>query len=219
MEFNLSVIKNELTMDSREIAKFFNKEHKNVKRDIINMLSKLNMPTFERIKDYEQTYIDSRGRTQIFYLLPEMESIVLASGYDIQMREQIVKEWLYLKKRYLQVRAKSKVVRNNFTNTLKAHGYRNPYEYIQTTKQMKAALGITAKKSDMTDKELSFVTASEYLADCGIDDEYGYHEVNPVCVDASFYIANYIAEKKQKKLKLKKTLKKEQENGRYKTYH
>ena len=32
MEFNLSVIKNELTMDSREIAKFFNKEHKNVKR-------------------------------------------------------------------------------------------------------------------------------------------------------------------------------------------
>ena len=204
MEFNLSVIKNELTMDSREIAKFFNKEHKNVKRDIINMLSKLNMPTFERIKDYEQTYIDSRGRTQIFYLLPEMESIVLASGYDIQMREQIVKEWLYLKKRYLQVRAKSKVVRNNFTNTLKAHGYRNPYEYIQTTKQMKAALGITAKKSDMTDKELSFITASEYLADCGIDDEYGYHEVNPVCVDASFYIANYIAEKKQKKLKLKK---------------
>ena len=191
-------------MDSREIAKFFNKEHKNVKRDIINMLSKLNMPTFERIKDYEQTYIDSRGRTQIFYLLPEMESIVLASGYDIQMREQIVKEWLYLKKRYLQVRAKSKVVRNNFTNTLKAHGYRNPYEYIQTTKQMKAALGITAKKSDMTDKELSFITASEYLADCGIDDEYGYHEVNPVCVDASFYIANYIAEKKQKKLKLKK---------------
>lgn len=203
MEFNLSVIKNELTMDSREIAKFFNKEHKNVKRDIINMLSKLNMPTFERIKDYEQTYIDSRGRTQIFYLLPEMESIVLASGYDIQMREQIVKEWLYLKKRYLQVRAKSKVVRNNFTNTLKEHGYKNPYEYIQTTKQMKDALGITAKKSDMTDKELSLVTASEYLADCAIDDEHGYHEVNPVCVDASFNVANYIAEKKQKRLEAK----------------
>ena len=68
---------------------------------------------------------------------------------------------------------------------------------------MKDALGITAKKSDMTDRELSLVTASEYLADCAIDDEYGYHEVDPVCVDASFYIANYIAEKKRKKLKLK----------------
>lgn len=203
MEFNLAVIKNELTMDSREIAKFFNKEHKNVKRDIVNMLSKLNTPTFERIKDYEQIYIDSRGRTQIFYLLPEMESIVLASGYDIQMREQIVKEWLHLKKRYLQVRTKSKVVRNNFTNTLKEHGYKNPYEYIQTTKQMKDALGITAKKSDMTDKELSLVTASEYLADCAIDDEHGYHEVNPVCVDASFNVANYIAKKKQKRLEAK----------------
>ena len=104
---------------------------------------------------------------------------------------------------HLEIRNKSKVVRNNFTNTLKAHGYRNPYEYIQTTKQMKDALGITAKKSDMTDRELSLVTASEYLADCAIDDEYGYHEVDPVCVDASFYIANYIAEKKRKKLKLK----------------
>lgn len=203
MEFNLSVIKNELTMDSRDIAKFFNKRHDHVKRDILNMLPKLNTPTFGDIKDYEQTYVDSRGRTQIFYLLPEKESIILASGYDIQMREQIIEEWLYLKKRYLQIRAKSKVVRNNFTNTLKEHGYKSPYEYIQTTKQMKDALGITAKKSDMTDKELSLVTASEYLADCAIDDEYGYHEVNPVCVDASFNIANYIAEKKQKKLEAK----------------
>lgn len=104
---------------------------------------------------------------------------------------------------HLEIRNKSKVVRNNFTNTLKEHGYKNPYEYIQTTKQMKDALGITAKKSDMTDKELSLVTASEYLADCAIDDEHGYHEVNPVCVDASFNVANYIAKKKQKRLEAK----------------
>ena len=40
-------------------------------------------------------------------------------------------------------------------------------------------------------------------ADCAINDEHGYHEVNPVCVDASFNIANYIAEKKQKRLEAK----------------
>ena len=36
---------------------------------------------------------------------------------------------------HTELRVKSKVVRNNFTNTLKEHGYKNPYEYIQTTKQ------------------------------------------------------------------------------------
>lgn len=204
MDFTLSVVKNELTMDSREIAKFFNKRHDHVKRDIENMLSKLNTPTFGDIKNYKQTYIDSRGRTQIFYLLPEMESIVLASGYDIQMREQIVKEWLYLKKRYLQAREKSKVVRNDFTDTLKEHGYTKAYEYIQTTKQMKDTLGITAKKSEMNDRELSLITASELLARGSITDEYGYHEVNPLCVDASEYIGNFIEERKQKRLEQKR---------------
>lgn len=101
---------------------------------------------------------------------------------------------------HIELRNKSKDVRNNFTDTLKEHGYTKAHEYIQTTKQMKEALGITAKKSEMTDKELSYVTASEYLADCVIDDEYGYHEVNPVCVDASNYIAGYISLRKQKKL-------------------
>lgn len=33
--------------------------------------------------------------------------------------------------------------------------------------------------------------------------EYGYHEVNPVCVDANFNVANYIMEKKQKRLEAK----------------
>ncbi len=204
MDFNLSVVKNELTMDSREIAKFFNKRHDHVKRDIENMLSKLNTPTFGDIKNYEQSYTDTRGRTQIFYLLPEMESIVLASGYDIQTREQIVKEWLYLKKRYLQARAKSKVVRNDFTNTLKEHGYTKAHEYIQTTKQMKNALGITAKKAEMTSRELNLVLASENVATCAITDEQGYHEVNPVCIDASEAVANFLAERKQKRLESKR---------------
>ena len=69
---------------------------------------------------------------------------------------------------------------------------------------MKDTLGITAKKSEMNDKELSLITASELLARGSITDEYGYHEVNPLCVDASEYIGNFIEERKQKRLEQKR---------------
>lgn len=105
---------------------------------------------------------------------------------------------------HTELRNKSKVIRNDFTDTLKEHGYTKAYEYIQTTKQMKDTLGITAKKSEMNDRELSLITASELLARGSITDEYGYHEVNPVCVDASEYISNFIEERKLKKLTAKR---------------
>lgn len=111
--------------------------------------------------------------------------------------EQLLKE-------HIEIRNKSKVVRNDFTDTLKEHGYTKAYEYIQTTKQMKDTLGITAKKSEMNDRELSLITASELLARGSITDEYGYHEVNPLCVDASEYIGNFIEERKQKRLEQKR---------------
>lgn len=105
---------------------------------------------------------------------------------------------------HLEIRNKSKIVRNDFTDTLKEHGYTKAHEYIQTTKQMKDTLGITVKKSEMNDRELSLITASELLAKGSITDEYGYHEVNPVCLDASEAVANFIAERKQKRLEQKR---------------
>ena len=47
---------------------------------------------------------------------------------------------------YKVIRTKSKAIRNNFTDTLKQHGYTKSYEYINTTKAMKKELGITNKK-------------------------------------------------------------------------
>lgn len=103
-----------------------------------------------------------------------------------------------------ELRNKSKHVRNNFTDTLKEHGYTKAHEYIQTTKQMKNALGITAKKAEMTNRELNLVLASENVATCAITDEQGYNEVNPVCIDASEAVANFLAERKQKRLESKR---------------
>lgn len=92
-------------------------------------------------------------------------------------------------------RARSKQIRNMFTGTLHSHGYEKQHEYIQTTLQMKKALGINAKKSEMSLRQLAMVGASEMLSIATVGDEHGYREVNPVCVDASEAVAGYVESK------------------------
>jgi phage anti-repressor protein len=136
-----------------------------------------------------------------FITLDMAKEICMLQRSDIgkQFRRYFIKCERILKE-HIEIRNKSKIVRNNFTDTLKEHGYTKPHEYIQTTKQMKNTLGITSKKSEMNDKELSLITASELLAKSSITDEYGYSEVNPICTDASEYIAKFIEERKLKKI-------------------
>ena len=98
---------------------------------------------------------------------------------------EVEKEW----REFKEVRQKSIEIRNNFTDTLKAHGYTKPHEYIQTTQQMKKPLSITAKKEQMSKKELMGIQAAEFLADYLLEDEQGFYEVNPVCVQASLAVA------------------------------
>lgn len=97
-------------------------------------------------------------------------------------------ERLYKEKQsveYQQTRQKSICVRKLFTETLQEHGIDKNYEYINITRNMKKPLGITARKNDMTKQELKEVTASEYLAEAMLSNEFGYNEVNPVCIEAS----------------------------------
>lgn len=103
---------------------------------------------------------------------------------------------------YLKDRKKSKEIRNTFTDVLNNRGYSKNYEYIQTTIQMKKALGIPAntKKDDMTHEQIGATMASEYTAAAALTDEKGYHEVNPVCVEASKLIAGFIEKKQQQYL-------------------
>lgn len=98
------------------------------------------------------------------------------------------------------IREKSKEIRNRFTAMQKAHGYTEQHEYIQTTRQMKQKLGITAKKDDMTKQELATISAAEWLSIAMVTDEKGYYEVNPVCVTASETVNNAIASKQADKL-------------------
>lgn len=199
----------ELAMDSRDIATLCGKEHKNVLRDIRKMLGELaelknepvnelkNEPVNNQAKNklvekYERQYTDAHGEKRVYYLLPEVECLTLVSGYNVRLRSQIIKDWLYLRKRFSKMRQKSITQRNTFTDTLQEHGYTKQHEYIQTTKQMKKELGITVPKTKMSEKQLKFITASEYVADAMLDDEMGYNEVNPICVEASKGVAKIL---------------------------
>lgn len=75
-----------LTMSSREIAELTGKEHKNVMRDIRNMLDVLGK---DRLS-FERIYKDGAGRDQQEYHLDRELTLTLVSGYDIPLRHRVV---------------------------------------------------------------------------------------------------------------------------------
>lgn len=182
----LSIIDKKLAMDSRDIAKLTKKQHSHVLRDIKNMLEKIDKDKTKNGSSYNiMTYKNINNVTATYYLLDYELTLLLLTGYSVELRAAVVKRWLYLEKHYQTERKKSIEVRNTFTDELKDRGYTKQHEYIQTTSQMKKSLGIIHKKNEMTAKELKAVRASEAMASLFLDDEYGYHQVNPVCVEAS----------------------------------
>ena len=84
-------------MNSLEIAELTDREHKNVMRDIRELLSKgINRLNFELV-DYK----DKKRETRPCYNLTPKGCLILASGYDAVLREKIIDrlEELELQKR------------------------------------------------------------------------------------------------------------------------
>lgn len=82
-----------LTMSSRQIAEYTGKEHKHVRRDIKNMLQALG----EDESKFGRIYIDSMNREQVEYDLNEELTMTLVTGYNVVMRNTVIKEWQRLK--------------------------------------------------------------------------------------------------------------------------
>ena len=79
-----------LTMSSREIAELTGKEHDNVRRDIKNLADSLSL-SFE-----EKTEPSSGGRPSKVFLLHKRETLILVSGYSVEMRARIIDRWMEL---------------------------------------------------------------------------------------------------------------------------
>ena len=82
---SISIISNNQTMSSLEIAKLTGKRHDNVMSDTRIMLESLEIQSPDFLGDYK----DSKGRTYQCFNLPKRETLILVSGYNIQLRAKI----------------------------------------------------------------------------------------------------------------------------------
>lgn len=91
---NFNVIGNNVVIDSREIAELTGKKHKNVLRDIEKVLDVTGgMLTFEH------TYIHPQNNQEYkCYKLPKRETLILVSGYSIELRTKIIDRLEFLEK-------------------------------------------------------------------------------------------------------------------------
>ena len=85
------------TMGTREIAKLTEKRHDHVKRDVENMLGQLGLD----IPKFGGIYFDAKNRQQTEYLLDEELTMTLVTGYNIVLRNRVIKRWKELESREL----------------------------------------------------------------------------------------------------------------------
>lgn len=78
-----------ITMTSREIAELTGKAHKEVTRDIENVLAQAEIDA----RSFAHTYQDTQNRTQKEYRLPKRECDLVVSGYSVKYRLAIIDRW------------------------------------------------------------------------------------------------------------------------------
>lgn len=83
------------TMSSREIAELTNKDHRHVLADIRKMFDELG----ETSAGFSADLPDAYGRPQPAFNLPKRETLILVSGYSIELRARIIDRWQELEAR------------------------------------------------------------------------------------------------------------------------
>lgn len=85
----------EKSMDSREIARLTGKDHRNVRRDIETQLSQIDGGVLR----FENTYRhEQNGQVYKFYRLPYRETMILVSGYSVELRAKVIDRWMELER-------------------------------------------------------------------------------------------------------------------------
>ena len=128
----LELINQEIRMDSREIAELTGKRHDHVIRDIENMLDGLQLgrPSFGA------SYQSEQGKEVKCYRLPYRETMILISGYSIELRAKIVDRWMELE-------AEKKKEIPDFSNPAEAaRAWADAYEQKQLAEEKTKSLQI-----------------------------------------------------------------------------
>ncbi|HAY5092469.1 TPA: Rha family transcriptional regulator, partial [Escherichia coli] len=109
-----------VSMTSVEIAELTGKEHRNVLRDIRNMVEELNGSKTEQRDSgsstlsseidgiAEDTFTDSRGKTHPLYRLDRKNTFILVAGYSVHLRAKCYDYIQTLEHRVLQLEDQKK---------------------------------------------------------------------------------------------------------------
>ena len=81
------------TMDSREIAELTGKRHSTVIFDIESQIGKLGGE-----QEFLSTYTDASNRQSKCYRLPYRETMILVSGYSVELRAKVIDRWMELER-------------------------------------------------------------------------------------------------------------------------
>lgn len=130
-----------LTMTSREIAELTGKRHDNVMADIRKMLVELNgdagLLTFQDTQVNEQN-----GQSYPIFRLPKRETLILVSGYSVEMRARIIDRW-----QELEEQQRNPVLAMNRTDLLKL-----ALDSEEKRQAAEAQLAIAAPKAEALDR-------------------------------------------------------------------
>lgn len=90
------------TMTSLQIAEVTGKQHSNVMRDIRNILEQLeDKRQFNFELSYREQQMPNGGTKQVScYILTKKDSLLLASGYDANLRAKIINRWEELEREH-----------------------------------------------------------------------------------------------------------------------
>lgn len=103
-EIGLIAVNGVPCMDSRDIAKLTEKNHRDVCRDIDIMLEGIKKDA----RSFAHIYLDSMNREQRCFRLPKRETMILVTGYRVDIRAAVIDRWQYLEEANLAPRVKSR---------------------------------------------------------------------------------------------------------------
>ena len=138
---DLQTINHSVTMDSREIAELTGKEHKNVLADIDKMLLAIDIQPAK----FSARYKDAKGEERRCYSLPYRETMILVSGYSVELRAKVVDRWMELEK---------KVARPSIPQTY-AEALRLAADQADKIEAQARRLEIAAPKEEFFDRVMS----------------------------------------------------------------
>ena len=141
---NLMIIEssNVLTMSSLEIAELTGKQHKDVIRDIRNMLNQLEIHSAQFCAQYK----DSTGRSLPMFNLPKRETLCLIAGYNVQVRMRIIDRW-----QELEAKGKPDLSTDVGKLLLIQEMAAKQLELISENKRISESLSIAAPKAEFFD--------------------------------------------------------------------